>query len=315
MRANGTISSDTGSYTMKEVIPGEKYRITSNYGADLRQYILMKDDIVITVFPTTSISTGTRTNEVTIPDNVNKMYVNTYNRNAVIIEKSTNLKIKDATNNILINKSIFFYGDSITAGNGSWAQPNTIAGNNNMTSSNYAVGGMCYGVVSGRSDNASNNILLRIRATLTENNKPDYIILQGGVNDAFRGYTLGTVSTSYSDTLEESTFSGAFEAAFRYVLTTAKGSKIGFIANAKIPRLSSLGTYMDRAKEICNKYSVPVLDFYNNSGLCAGIQEINDTYYLIDTDYSTEHSGGTHPTAEGYAKYLNNKVEAFLRSL
>ena len=313
---NGEIANvnDT-NYAEVEVRKGEKYEITAKHGQNLKLYVLKDSNYnVIKYYPTSQISQQiTETISLEIPEN-GYLYVNTFNPSSVmLINKLIGYEI-NSDSNPLMNKKVLFFGDSITAGDGSWAQPSTIMNKNKMTGSNCGVGGMTYTVTS--TSNSSNNIYLRMQDKASEENV-DYVIFQGGVNDAFRGYDVGNMSSlsDFTSNLDTSNFSGAFEMAVRFVLTNWKGAKVGFIANAKIPRNSNLGLYMDRAKEICHKYSVPVLDFYNESGLCAGIQSINDTYYLIDSDYSTEHSGGTHPTSEGYAKYLNNKVESFMKYL
>lgn len=215
--------------------------------------------------------------------------------------------------NPLNNKKVYFFGDSVTAGTGSWAAANTIRSTNNMTGDNFAVGGMTFTVKS--DSNSSNNILLRIKERIPLDNNVDYIILQGGVNDAFQSLTKGTplANNDFTTACDTSTFSGAFEDAIRYILTEVPECKVGFIINAKIPRLPSLNQYMEIAKTICEKYSVPTLDLYNESGLCAGISSINNEYFLHTIDPSI--GDGTHPTATGYAKYLNNKVDAFMKRL
>ena len=230
-----------------------------------------------------------------------------------IIYNAINMNSDLYNKNPLNNKKVYFFGDSITAGNGSWADVNTIRNENNMSGNNFAVGGMTYTVKD--TSNSSNNILLRIKEKIELDNNVDYIILQGGVNDAFQSLSKGTplANDDFTTQCDTSTFSGAFEDAIRYVLTEVPECKVGFIINAKIPRLPILNQYMEIAKSICEKYSVPTLDFYNESGLCAGISSINNTYFLHTIDPSI--GDGTHPTATGYAKYLNNKVESFMKSL
>lgn len=229
--------------------------------------------------------------------------------NAINININTNLYSKNPLN----NKKVFFFGDSITAGTGSWADSSTIRSNNNMSGNNFAIGGMTFTVKS--TSNPSNNILLRIKQQIALDNDVDYIIIQGGVNDAFQSLTKGTplANNDFTTQCDTSTFSGAFEDAIRYILTEVPECKVGFIINAKIPRLPALNQYMEIAKTICEKYSVPTLDLYNESGLCAGISSINNEYFLHTIDPSI--GDGTHPTATGYAKYLNNKVDAFMKRL
>lgn len=227
-------------------------------------------------------------------------------------ESAVNNAIVDDSTNKLNGKKIAFFGDSIVYGSGSFGY--TIPENNGMIGYNLAVGGMTYAIKS--DSKTSNNILLRMRERI--NYDFDYIIFQGGVNDAFQHLTLGEMlsETDFTSETDESTFGGAFESACRLVVSNPNwiGKKVGFIANAKIPRNPTLGQYMDLAKQICKKYSIPVLDLYNESGLCAGIQGVNDALYNIDSSYSTEHSGGTHPNALGYS-VIYDKVEEFVKRL
>lgn len=214
--------------------------------------------------------------------------------------------------NKLNQKKIAFFGDSITYASGSYAH--TIPENNNMIGYNLAVGGMTFAIDD--ADTTSSNILKRMRERV--NYDLDYIIFQGGVNDAFQHKALGVMldETDFTSETDESTFGGAFESACRLVVSNPKwiGKKVGFIANAKIPRNTTLRQYIDLAKQICKKYSIPVLDLWNESGLCAGIQSVNDTLYEIDESYNTEHGGGTHPNALGYA-VIYDKVEEFIKRL
>ena len=94
--------------------------------------------------------------------------------------------------------------------------------------------------------------------------------------------------------------------AIRYVLENWKGTKVGVIITPNIPSATRLNEYFDVARNVCKKYSVPFLDLYYESGLCVGIDSIKSTYYKGDD---------IHPNALGYKKYINDKVEAFMRTL
>ena len=347
-------SSDYGGFKHISVPikTGEKYLIKCKCGNNVRAYILKNSGgYVVSTYQNEAYGILHDYDlEVEIPSTCDggTLIVNTMKADYVGLKKSVGLKIdfskvdegsipqekiygyndlmvainemKDRLNllNPLYGKKVAFFGDSITASPDSWAGVNGIMGRNNMTGSNNAVGGSTFSSGSDGSNTwESNNINLRLKARYSDNADVDYVIIQGSTNDAFKGRPLGTMldETDFSTECDMLTFAGAFEDAIRFTVSNWHGKKIGFIATFKIPRNKKFNTYIDMAKQICKKYSVPVLDLWNESGLCAGIQSINDAYFLIDNDYSTEHSGGTHPNKDGYDKYLIPKVEAWMKTL
>ena len=314
MKIEGSLAT-SGHYCFVKVKKGEIFKLQSNHGMDLRLYVFInQDNEVVSYYPEQSVARTESSVKFIAPCD-GTLYINSFDLKSLRVAREGGLKIADTTSNKLLNKKAIFFGDSITEGTGSWADFNTIRLNNDMSGGNYGVGGSTYCV--NYNSNNNNCIYNRIKYIhgLGIHNDANYIILEGGVNDAFRSLPLGTMlnKTDFTTDCDTSTFAGAFEMAIRFVLTNWHGAKVGFIANSKIPRLPSLGNYMDMAKEICNKYSVPVLDLFNESGICAGIQIINESYFGIDGD-DIGH-GGTHPTKEGYALYINDKVESWMKSL
>ena len=347
-------SSDYGGFKHISVPikTGEKYLIKCKCGNNVRAYILKNSGgYVVSTYQNEAYGILHDYDlEVEIPSTCDggTLIVNTMKADYVGLKKSVGLKIdfskvdegsipqekiygyndlmvainemKDRLNllNPLYGKKVAFFGDSITASPDSWAGVNGIMGRNNMTGSNNAVGGSTFSSGSDGSNTwESNNINLRLKARYSDNADVDYVIIQGSTNDAFKGRPLGTMldETDFSTECDMLTFAGAFEDAIRFTVSNWHGKTIGFIDTFKIPRNKKFNTYIDMVKEICKKYSVPVLDLWNESGLCAGIQSINDAYFLIDNDSSTEHSRGTHPNKDGYDKYLIPKVEAWMKTL
>lgn len=324
---DGAISDYNGTtfgHCEINVKSGEQYKIKTKCGSNVYGYLILTKEGNVSR-TSNSESYGTEHDfdiDLVIDSNESggKLIVNTIDRNYIAVKKLVGYSINAdninyASASPLYGKKAIFFGDSITAGIGSWADANTIRAKYNMSGKNYGVGGSTYATKE-NADNI-NCIYNRIRDKFEESKDADYVILQGGVNDAFNSLPIGTVleDTDFTTECDVATFAGAFEMSLRFVCTNYPGKKIGFIANCKIPRNRRLGDYISVAKQICQKYSVPVLDLWNESGLNPYIQSINDRYYLVDSDYSTEHSGGTHPTPEGYALYINNKVEKWMESL
>ena len=307
MRANGSLNTSTAEHTTINVLKGEKYKITTNYGYDMCPYVLLNGEgTTIEYLASDSPSDiATKTFEYKIKEN-GVLYVNTFNKLATSIQKTIGYKISDNTINNLSGKKVIFFGDSITEGQGSWADLGTIRNKNDMTGANYGVGGSKYTVTSS-ADN-SNCIYNRIKSKYSGNGDADYVILSGLVNDALQGMPLGEMSslTDFSVDCDTATVYGAYEMALRYVLENWKGAKVGVIITPNIPSATRLHEYFDVARNVCKKYSVPFLDLYYESGLCVGIDSIKSTYYKGDD---------IHPNPLGYAKYINDKVEAFMKSL
>lgn len=215
---------------------------------------------------------------------------------------------------IFDNKVILFTGDSICYGanwrptvedysNTGWRK---IIQENYQKSITYGygIGGTTISKRSGRTD----SILERMTKMFSEHPEADYIIIEGGVNDAYNitDCPIGTISTGYNDELNENTFAGALESIFKYAQTHWIGKKIGYIVTFKVP--SAMGQfkfneYMDIAKQICKKWSVPYCDLYNESNLNYFIQEVSDAY-----------GGGLHPNEAGYI-IITNKIEKWMETL
>lgn len=215
--------------------------------------------------------------------------------------------------NILREKTAVFLGDSICAGttvegeyyNYGWA--GLIGEANLMNWFNYGKNG---GTITHRgSDNSCiSNIADRV---ISEHPAADYVILEGGCNDAdqMKDAGLGVISSNYA-TFDTSTFSGAFEALILKLVTAYPNAKIGYIipqkmyaqndhtANGHVHR-----RFFNRAVEICDKWGIPVIDLWRGSSLNPKLSNAS----LFYTD-------GQHLTLAGYQK-ITPMIEAWMRNL
>lgn len=215
---------------------------------------------------------------------------------------------------IFDNKVMLFTGDSICYG-ANWrptVEDYSNTGWRKIIQENYpkaitygyGIGGTTVSKRNGRTD----SILERMTTMFSEHPEADYIIIEGGVNDAYNieNCPIGTVSVGYTAELNENTFAGALESIFKYAQTNWIGKKIGYIVTFKVP--SAMGQfkfneYMNIAKQICEKWSIPYCDLYNESNLNYYIQEVSDAY-----------GGGLHPNESGY-RIITNKIEKWLEAL
>ena len=229
------------------------------------------------------------------------------------IENQIKNGIINLENNPLYAKTVLFTGDSICAGfidNGDgtygkqygWAE--IIKENNpSITMKNYGAGGTTVATF----DTDTNSILQRLDTMHTEYPEADWIVLEGGVNDCYSSEVeLGNVTQDYTSPLDTTTFCGALESLFKKSIEYWPGKKIGFIVTFKVPTAVNFKSYMDKAKEICEKWSIPYIDLYSKSGL-----EFNVDYIKNNYSYG---QGGLHPNVEGY-KIITPKIEAWMKSL
>lgn len=327
----GKIRSIASGYKIGflNVIPGEKYKIEgySQFG-----YIPLVATISPLTIPPTEFSDNLSchwkeyypypmqegnnlvTLEIEIPEGVKYLILNNYN-NSTSVKKcsgySLNLDLSFLDVNPLYGKIISFTGDSICAGNGNgfvsgWAK---IIGENNpnTTCHNYGVHGSTIAKRTDRTD----SILERI-STMDENS--DYIIFQGGVNDAWVSIPLGEMTTGYNDTYDETTFAGALESCFRTAQLRWKGKKIGYIVTHKQPGADNhnFKAFMDLAKEICKKWSIPYIDLFNESCLNAYLNDINNEYFQIQE--GATNGDRCHPNEKGH-QVIAPKIESWLKTL
>ena len=200
----------------------------------------------------------------------------------------------------LAGKKIIYDGDSIcigTYGNGGYA--NLIDISVKSTSVNQAVGG---GRLSTRTGTTSSfhSIVDNLENLPTDG---DLYCFEGGVNDVWSSVPLGTYSMSdYNGAVDETTICGALESIFRYSLNNFVGKPICFVISHKVSGISyeNYKNYHDSAVAICNKYSIPFYDAYNESGLNGWNTTQNNAFLTGNAEGTPD---GCHPNEEGYKRY------------
>ena len=214
----------------------------------------------------------------------------------------------------LDGKTLLFTGDSIIMGlidngDGTYGEPHgwaEILQENNPLSTvkNYGVGGTTIAKKEGSTD----SILERLERMYSEYPNADYCIIEGGVNDCYAGVPMGEITAGYNDSFDEYSFCGALESLFKQAILKWKGKKLGYIVTFKVPSAdyANFGLYMQKAKEICEKWSIPYIDLYNQSGMEYHIEEIAAAY--------SYGGGGLHPNVAGYELTMD-KIENFIKSI
>lgn len=221
------------------------------------------------------------------------------------LEKQTSSGGGGSSTNPLSGKILSTTGDSIAAGagnNGS-GYPEIVASDNNMTLQNVAVGGGTVAYINA-------NTFCISRSISSMRSDADFVLLEGGGNDADSGVPLGTLSSGYTATLDDTTFAGAIESMFKAAIARFPDKKIGYVFihkcasgfDSRVPN-----SYYDMAKSACEKWGIPYLDLNTQVPPLNYIADLKSTY--------TANADGYHPNELGYRTFYVPKITAFLNTM
>lgn len=240
-----------------------------------------------------------------------------------------------AEGNPLYGRVAVFDGDSICAAGtdkpdslGAWA--GRIGSRNAMTTSNYAVGGGTITAETYTSGGVAKHWISRSIDTIYQEHPTlDYLILEGGTNDAdtigditsgsvpekFGSYTNDDYAGNYDDT----TFCGAVESLFFKALSYYPGAYIGVVIPMQMGYCSSASTnrraYFDVLIKLCQKWAIPYIDLWRVGQMNANLSVYYDPTMTVDENTAQRYyQDGQHPTSKGYA-LLTPKIEAWMRSM
>ena len=238
------------------------------------------------------------------------------------------IKNNNSTSNVLYGKTAIFDGDSIC--NGSSAQDGKsgwagrIGDNNNMIWENYGTNGGTISAETQLSGSDLHWISRTIDTIHTDYPSLDYLIIEGGTNDAdlLSDDKLGTLNeTDYSGTYDDTTFIGALETLFYKATSYYPYAKIGYIVAQKMG-LSANAHYSKRynffevAMQVCEKWGIPYINLWDGSHLNP---HLNAHYDSSKTTSENREAGslytdGQHLTTYGY-DVVTPKIEAWMRTL
>ena len=207
---------------------------------------------------------------------------------------------------------INFLGDSITEGSG--ASDPAAKGYVGVFESryapaavrNYGIGGTRIAPQRGKSENERFDRDFILRAKEMDKDA-DLVLVFGGTNDYGHGDApFGSFGDETADT-----FCGSCDVLFRYLTENYAGKQLMVMTPLKRegennPRFDGhvLSDFVEIIKKTAAKYAIPVLDLYNESGICPDV-EANKLTYTAD---------GLHPNDFGHS-YLADKVAGFIKSL
>ena len=144
----------------------------------------------------------------------------------------------------------------------------------------------------------------------------DYVILEGGTNDAWDQTAIGSVSAGFNKAdLDTTTYAGAVESSVAALKSAYPKATIGFIIVYRMPIAKWYGQeiqglrnnakmepYMNTLIEICEKWELPYVDFYHDDAFN------ND---VLKTNTNTYTSDGIHINSAGY-DILSEYIAAWL---
>lgn len=215
---------------------------------------------------------------------------------------------------ILKNKSVMFFGDSLTAAStsGLTGFAKRIAENYDMpykaffydsadgnTSdvpvdyprfTNYAKDGTTNRIVTGRSD----SVVERVKRHIDDDTLIDYVLIECCVNDMAQALqNKGTISESYTATYDTTTTIGALEETLRYLTELGKPIRVGGF----IPWTISwqVSGWFDDYVAVFEKWGVPLFDMRKTAGFNMQSCAVHRLIYSLSSDnYSAYDSTATY---------------------
>lgn len=264
---------------------------------------------------------------------VSDEYPNDYYAFGVYYAKNTidYSKINTLTYSPIAGKTLVCDGDSIASatpddpeGRGGWF--GRLKDNQKVVGANYAVGGGSITYIG-----IDRHCISRSIDEIYEDYQDiDYLILEGGTNDAdligqWSGDTppenFGTwTETDFSGEYDDTTFCGAVESMFYKALNYWPHAHIGFIVamemGTNLASLSNRKRYFDEIVKIAKKWHIPVLNLWENSGADARLTAFYDSSMSIAENVAAKkfYRDGQHPSSYGYNK-MQPMIEEWVKGL
>lgn len=181
-------------------------------------------------------------------------------------------------------KKILFLGDSITEGVGTTSDEKRffeiVARETGAVCKGYGIGGTRIARNRIPSENARHDQWFNSRVE-TLDKDADVIVVFGGTND----YGHGDDPIGSIDDDNEFTFYGALNVLYTNIINKFPKSRVivitpthrineNLLLNERgIRRNTNLCGYVNIIKEVAQKYSLPIIDFYGELGICPEIEE------------------------------------------
>lgn len=238
---------------------------------------------------------------------------------------------KGANMKNLKEKTIIFEGDSICEASDDefrgWAA--RVGETLGMEWYNYGVSGATITAELFYADGQRRHWVSRsVEEIQKKNEKVDYIIFEGGTNDADN---LGIGSercgeldeNDFSGNYDDSTFVGAMDSMFYRALTAFPNAKVGFIIAQKMGcPTDEDGKYFKRrhyfkiAEQVCKKWGIPCLNLWDNCPVNPSLLSYYDPTLDREGNIAAGkvYSDGQHLSPRGY-DMISGQIISFVESL
>ena len=211
-----------------------------------------------------------------------------------LYDKMNSMGYIEYEKDVFKGKKTLFLGDSICAANCENGKPyrgwaGRIQSSTGMTCVNRGQSGASLSTA--RGTNRVINVYNLVKSV-----KYDFVIMHGGVNDAWESTAVGKMSSSFElSSFNTATFAGGLEELFYHVTRDQPQAKLGYIFNFATPRfttgrIANMTEYYNVAKQICEKWGIPYLNMYEDGDLSS---ELKVTTTVNLSDY-------LHPNTAGY---------------
>ena len=235
--------------------------------------------------------------------------------------------------NKLQGKTVIWNGDSICQGatsTGTWAD--RIAEKNDLKAwKNYGVGGgtITENVLYQSNGNTRHSVSATLEKMHDEYPDADYIILEGGTNDAdlLGRITNGLISErfgsfdpdDYSGNYDRDTFCGALESIFYRAEQLWRGKTICFVVAQKMgtkeDTVANRYAYFEAAMAICEKWDIPYLNLWDDCYLDPTQPHMYDPNKTAEeNEQYSFYKDGQHLTSKGY-DLTADMIDAWLKTL
>lgn len=210
----------------------------------------------------------------------------------------------DKQDSPLAGKTIANLGDSIAAGESQTenAYAKLIANKEGMTYDTLAQHGASIGEQAERG-----KITAQVDAIVSSGKQYDYILWNGGTNDS--ASPTGVLTEGYNDPLDKTTLIGGAEYICKTLRENFPTSKIIYIRvhNMSSRSISSQERIGENILAVCHKWSIPVVDLYEECGLNTNITGMATNFTL--------NGDATHPTYEAYDIFYVPQITAKMKSI
>jgi hypothetical protein len=211
--------------------------------------------------------------------------------------------------------TMYALGDSIVYGH-SYPRSfvNLTAERELMNLSKYAVNGATVGP-------SSNQLITQVRNAPTRS--PDYIVFDGGTNDAERiygrQYGVGAMAEGFDPArFDKSTYAGSLETALSAMRTKWPTARIVHVAVHKLGSRDWNTQLAIRSVtlQICSKWKVPVADVFGGTTLDTRVdgQRVAYTFNDLVNGFPGTGGTGTHPNLAGISTFYVPVLTAALTS-